>query len=123
MVTASLLAKPPIANPELRTLLRRLDERLKARFGEGYAGLILFGSRARGDNASDSDADVAVVLRRPVGDRWTVRRRLIEDTYPLLLESGLYIQTWPVSEKEIEDPDSSPTPQLIRNILRDGVAA
>ncbi len=39
----------------LRSSLRELDRRLKAKFGERYSKLILFGSRARGDHQPDSD--------------------------------------------------------------------
>jgi predicted nucleotidyltransferase len=63
-----------------------------ARFGRKYRRLMLFGSRARGDNDPESDADVAVILRGHIGDRWSVNRLIIEDTYPILLETGLYIQ-------------------------------
>ena len=38
----------------LRSSLRELDRRLKAKFGERYLKLILFGSRARGDHQPDS---------------------------------------------------------------------
>jgi len=47
----------------LRSSLRELDRRLKAKFGERYLKLILFGSRARGDHQPDSDADVAIVIQ------------------------------------------------------------
>ncbi len=47
---------------------------------------MLFGSRARGDAAPDSDYDVAVFLKE-MGDRWTefdrlslIETRIIEDT-------------------------------------------
>ena len=53
-----------------------------ARFGRKYRRLMLFGSRARGDNDPESDADVAVILRGHIGDRWSVKRLIIEDTYP-----------------------------------------
>jgi predicted nucleotidyltransferase len=110
-------------NEAVRAALRRLDRRLHARFGRSYVKLILFGSRARGDNQPDSDADVAVVLRGPIDDAWPLKRQIIEETYPILLETGLYIQPWPVEERSLEDPASSSNPALLRNIIREGVAA
>jgi antitoxin ChpS len=110
-------------DPIVNDALCELDQRLRRRFGHKYVRLILFGSRARGDNAPDSDVDVAVVLRGPIENRWSVKRRIIEDTYPLLLATGLYIQPWPVSEGELKRPDRSPIPGLLRNILREGIPA
>jgi antitoxin ChpS len=96
---------------------------LRRRFGDDYVRLILFGSRARGDNAPDSDADVAIVFRHPVGDRWSLKRSIITETYPLLLETGLYVQPWPIAEHDLQYPDTAPNPPLLRNILREGVPA
>ena len=112
-----------IDDPVVRAALRTLGGKLRKRFGRKYVKLILFGSRARGDDAPDSDADVAVVLRGRIRDRWFWRRAIIEDTYPILLETGLYIQAWPVEERELDDPDRSPNPDLVRNIVREGIAA
>ena len=112
-----------LGNEAVRAALRRLDRRLRARFGRNYVKLILFGSRARGDNKPDSDADVAVVLRGPIHDAWSLKRQIIEETYPILVETGLYIQPWPVEQRSLDDPANSSDPALLRNIIRDGVAA
>ena len=101
----------------------QLDRRLRARFGRKYLRLVLFGSRARGDNLPESDADVAVVLRGPISDRWLLKRLIIEDTYPILLEIGLYIQPWPLEEGELDDPERSSNPALIRNVAQEGITA
>ena len=118
-----LAAGAASGDPIVGGVLRDLDQRLRRRFGRKYVRLILFGSRARGDNAPDSDADVAVVLRGPIGNRWSVKRQIIEETYPLLLATGLYIQPWPISEGELKRPGRSPRPGLLRNIVREGVPA
>ncbi len=39
-----------IGDPVVRSALRELDRKLRARFGRKYLRLMLFGSRARGDN-------------------------------------------------------------------------
>ena len=70
----------------------------------------------------DSDADVAVVLRGHIDNRWSLRRLIIRDTYPILLETGLYIQAWPLEARELDDPDTSANPALLRNVLREGIA-
>jgi antitoxin ChpS len=110
-----------IGDPVVRTALGELDRKLRARFGDRYVRLILFGSRARGDNAPDSDADVAVVLRGRIADRWSVERQIIAETYPILLETGLYIESWPLEQSELDDPDRSSNPALLRNVLREGI--
>ena len=74
----------------LRSSLRELDRRLKAKFGERYLKLILFGSRARGDHQPDSDADVAIVMRDPIEDWWPLTQSVGEETYEILLDTGLY---------------------------------
>ena len=110
-------------DPRVDAVLRQLNGRLRRRFGDDCVRLILFGSRARGDNAPDSDADVAVVFRNPVEDRWSRKRAIIGETYPLLLETGLYIQCWPISERDLQEPERAFNPGLLRNILREGIAA
>jgi uncharacterized protein len=92
------------------------------KFGRKYIRLILFGSRARGDHQPDSDADIAVVLRGAMDNRWKLKQQMIENTYPILLDTGLCIQPWPIAECELEDPETSPNPGLAKNIFGDGVS-
>jgi hypothetical protein len=110
------------ADPVLKSALDELDRELRAKLGQQYVHLILFGSRARGDHQADSDADVAVVLRGDIGNPWTVKQQVIEITYPILVETGLYIQPWPIGQAELDAPDRSSNPNLIENILRDGIS-
>jgi uncharacterized protein len=110
-----------IGDRRVRQALCDLEQRLRARYGERFIRLILFGSRARGDDRPDSDADVAVVLRGPMVNRWAEKERIIDDTYAILLETGLYIQPWPIEDRALVDPDSAPNPELVRAIIRDGV--
>jgi len=110
-----------IGDPLVRSALRELDRKLRKRFGPKYIKLMLFGSRARGDNAPESDADVAVILRGRISDRWSLKRLIIQDTYPILLETGLYIQAWPIEQGELSDPDKSSNPPLLRNVIREGI--
>lgn len=107
----------------LAAVLNELDLRLRRRFGSAYVKVILFGSRARGDHAPDSDADVAVVFGDPIEDGWQIKKQIIEETYPLLLTTGLYIQPWAVSKRDLENPDAAANRALLRSILREGVTA
>jgi Nucleotidyltransferase domain len=110
-----------IIDPVVRSALGELDRQLRSRFGRKYLKLVLFGSRARGDNLPESDADVAVIMRGRMADRWALKRLIIEDTYPILLETGLYIQPWPLEEGELDNPDRSSNPPLLRNVVREGI--
>src|SRR5580704_17267806 len=62
--------------------------------------LILFGSRARGQARSDSDYDVAVVVRN-LSDRRRVRRILSDLAYDHIL-SGFFIRPIPVTPDHLE---------------------
>jgi len=120
-VAQQQVERSAIGDRRVRQALCDLEQRLRARYGERFIRLILFGSRARGDDRPDSDADVAVVLRGPMVNRWAEKERIIDDTYAILLETGLYIQPWPIEDRALLDPDSAPNPELVRAIIRDGV--
>lgn len=83
--------------------------------------LILFGSRARGDQKADSDVDVAVILRGEPGDYVGTRLKLARLAYDVLLETGARIQAHPVWVSEWAAPDSYSNPLLLENIERDGI--
>ncbi|MGH6899193.1 MAG: HEPN domain-containing protein [Geminicoccaceae bacterium] len=106
--------------PEIEALLADLERRLERRFGERFVALYLFGSRARGDHEPDSDVDVAVVLDQEMPRPFDVTREILEDTYDLLLDTGYYIQPWPLEKGSLDDPLSHPYPQISRAVLRDG---
>ena len=102
----------------LQVALHEFDRRLRAEFCETYLRIILFGSRARGDHRPESDVDVAVVMRGAISNRWTLKRAIIGVSYPPLLETGLFIQPWPVSQSEIENPMASTIAPLLHAIPR-----
>ena len=66
------IGKRTIRDPLVNLALRDLNRRLRARFGSEFDRLILFGSRARGDNAPVSDAYVEVIMRNRITNRWSV---------------------------------------------------
>jgi predicted nucleotidyltransferase len=108
---------------ELRTqaLMLAVKPRLADLYGARLKGLILFGSRARGDFTEGSDADVAVILEQPFPRPFAVKCEVIDATYDLFLESGLIIQPWPLCEQWLDQPQASPYPHVIHAILREGV--
>ena len=108
-------------DPATIDVLRELKVRLQRRFGERLIGVHLFGSRARGTHRPDSDADVAVVLKGRIAHPFAVKRQIIEETYDLLLDRGLYIQPWPIEEGSLEAPDEHPCAHLSRVVQQEGI--
>ena len=109
--------------PEIAALLADLKRRLERRLGERFVALYLFGSRARGDAEPDSDVDVAALPKGRLPERpFGVTREILEDTYDLLLETGLDIQPWPLEEGSLDEPEAHPYPTVSRAVRREGVA-
>ncbi len=108
-------------DPATQELIRAAKSRLGALYGTRLKGLILFGSRARGDLTAASDADLAVVLEPPIGRPFSVKCEVIDATYDLFLDSGIIIQPWPLCEDWLAEPEASPYPHLVRAILREGI--
>ena len=107
----------PAALPEdLRQLLEQIGERLEEFYGERYAGLILFGSYARGDWTEHSDVDLLLLLEGEVSSSREIMRSS-DVVYPLALESGHLLTLVPVSLEKYhhsEDP-------LFWNVRAEGV--
>lgn len=95
--------------------LRRLEGRFPVK------AALVFGSRARGDHRPDSDADVAVILRGDVGDRYKTSAEMAGAAFDALMETGVLIDPLPLWEKEMRFPDRFSNPQLIENIKREGL--
>ncbi len=85
------------------------------------AGVILFGSRARNTHRSDSDADVAVLLRGYPGKFVTTKLAMDDLAYDVLLEMGIRIQPLPIWEEEWNHPETYSNPRLLHNIEREGI--
>jgi predicted nucleotidyltransferase len=107
--------------PAFRRALDLFGQAARTAYGDTLVRLVLFGSRSRGEARSDSDIDVAVVLRE-LRDRRADRDRLANLAYDAIVETYLDIQTVPVSLDEWEHPEHHTNPALIRAIKRDGVA-
>ena len=110
-----------VIEPEIADLLADLKRRLERRFGDRLVALYLFGSRARGDHEPDSDVDVAVILDQKMPSPYAAKDLVLNDTYELMLETGYYIQPWPLEKGALESPDAHPSAQISRAVLRDGL--
>ena len=107
----------PLALPrDLKEVLTQLDEHLKDFYGQRYAGLILFGSYARGDWAEHSDVDLLLLLKGEVSASREIMRSS-DVVYPLALASGHLLTLVPVS---LEKYHHSQDP-LFWNVRAEGV--
>jgi predicted nucleotidyltransferase len=111
---------PEALTPVARRALNLFGDAARAAYGDGLVQLVLFGSRSRGEARSDSDIDIAVVLRE-LRDRRADRDRLADLAYDAIVETSMDIQTVPVSLDEWEHPEHHTNPALIRAIKREGV--
>lgn len=85
------------------------------------AGAIVYGSRARGTYHSDSDADVAVLLRGKHQRFLTTKLAMADTAFDVLLETGINISPLPVWLDEWEHPENYSNPALLKNIAREGI--
>lgn len=106
-------------DPETQRAVRAFIARVATHYD--FAGAVLFGSRARGTNRPDSDADVAVLLHGRPGKFVTTKLEMADIAYEVLLETGIRIQPLPIWEDEWEHPELYSNPLLLRNIEREGI--
>ncbi|MFM8463869.1 MAG: nucleotidyltransferase domain-containing protein [Burkholderiaceae bacterium] len=94
-------------------------ERAGQQFPVDYG--ILFGSRARQNYRADSDADVAAIMKGPVGNRSTLAIAMAGIAFDVLLDTGVLVQALPLWDDELHDPEQFGNPALIHNIHREGI--
>ncbi len=85
------------------------------------AGVVLFGSRARGNFYPGSDADIAVLLHGVPGRRVDAAQKMADIAFDVMLETGVLVEALPLWEDEWEHPERFSNPALIENIRREGV--
>lgn len=84
-------------------------------------GAVLFGSRARGEQRPDSDADVAVLLAGEHACRVDVALHLADIAFDVILETGLLAEATPFWQDEWAHPERFSNPVLIERIHQEGV--
>lgn len=100
---------------ELIERLKRAVDGLKGAYGDSIAGLLLFGSYARGEASGESDVDVLIVVRGLRGLKFR------GDAYSILAEHVRRPLTLvDVDLNEVAKEDLEVTPLLL-NALYDGI--
>ncbi len=103
------------------TALRAFKQSVPRRYGTHLRAVYLFGSRAGGRFEPDSDADVAVFLDR-VGDPLQEQLDLVNETFSILLSTGICIQPWVFEADSLQDPEGRRAAHLIRTIRQQGIS-
>jgi predicted nucleotidyltransferase len=100
-----------------RLVASRFVEKVSERFASQLISVVLFGSRARGQAAPDSDMDVLVVLS---GADLKIRQEIRYLAVEVWLEHGIYLSTRVWSESHWHKVAESRT-LLYQNVCRDGI--
>jgi predicted nucleotidyltransferase len=103
--------------PLLQQILQEFRLGLEGIYGSRLAGLVLFGSQARGDAHPDSDIDVMVTLHGPVNPLREASR-ISRFRGDLCLRHNIVITCVYISA---DTPESADSP-LLQNIRAEGVA-
>jgi predicted nucleotidyltransferase len=101
---------------QLPELLEQARARLAEVHGTRFRGVVLYGSRARGDARPESDLDLMVLLVGPI-DLWRDLDTSIRAIYPLQLQVDFAIHISPTDVSDFEDQAFA----LYRNARREGV--
>jgi uncharacterized protein len=86
----------------IRKILKQLKKELMQIYGDQIHSILLYGSRARGDERPDSDIDILIVLKNEFN--YSEMLRLSSDlTASLSLENDVVISRALVTEKDYKE--------------------
>jgi len=105
-------------NESERAIIADIKSRLAETFGDRLTGVVLYGSRARGDAQPDSDMDLLVLLRGPVRLGPDIHL-IVKAIYPIQLDADFCIHAMPANEADY----AAQTFALYRHAKTEGVAA
>jgi predicted nucleotidyltransferase len=95
-------------------VLNQFRTAVTARYGDRVERIVLFGSRARGDQRQDSDYDIAVFLN-DLGPLWSELDSLAAIATDIFYDTGAIISAKPFSADSYSERTA-----LMQEIRRDG---
>ncbi len=100
-----------------RQVLERFGNRVRAQLPEQQIEVMLFGSKARGEDRQDSDLDVLVIV---LDEDWRLSDQVYDIATDLLLETGVCISPKIISARQYRLLQEEEAP-FVRNVIRDSV--
>ncbi len=97
--------------------VNKFRRKLEVIYGKKLAGVVLFGSYARGSESAESDVDLAVVLKGKVNPGKEIDR-LLDLLVDLNLEHQVLLSVYPISERDFQKRYNP----LLNNIRNEGLA-
>jgi len=106
-----------MSKTQLTKILETLRQEFSQALGDQLEGILLFGSRARGEERPDSDIDVLVIVRSEFDYNYLIKR-----TSPIVsalsLQYDVVISRAFISKERFEQEQSP----FLLNVRREGVA-
>jgi predicted nucleotidyltransferase len=116
MLGSIAMSRPPLSDRDSRAL-DEFARRVRAALGDNLMSLRLFGSKARGDAAPDSDLDVLVVV---AGHRLEAEDAALDIAFDVNLAHDVYISPRVIDRAVFEHPVWRITP-FVQALEREGV--
>lgn len=103
-------------SPEIQMLIKQFKKELMNIYGEKIHSILLYGSRARGDERLNSDIDILIVLKDEF-DYSEILKRSDDLAASLSLENDVVISRVFVSEKDFTERQIP----FLMNVRREGI--
>ncbi len=100
-----------------KQVIEEFKKKIQEKYPEEQAHLTLFGSKARGEAARESDMDLLVVIR---SEDWRLGDRIREIGYQLELNHGIVLFIQVMSRRHIEQLKAIGS-QFLQEVEREGI--
>lgn len=103
--------------PSERAALELFSQRVRDRLRSVVKEIVLFGSKARGDAAPDSDIDVLVLLD---SEDWRLKWDVSEEVVAVGMETGVFVSALPMLVQHFKKSHQTRT-SFALNVQEEGV--